>query len=218
MKESTKHGEKETKKINMLITISGTPGAGDTTTSEKLAQELNYKVVHIGEIQKQLAKQRGITPEKLWEEQEKNPKKLEKFNRKLDQKQVTLAQKEDNLILNGKLSALHIQNAKLKIFLDADITERAKRTIMREKIGRRNFAEKVDQKQEYNEPSAEEIKKQEKKIKEREEKETKHWKKIYNFNYIKDKEAYNLVIDTTDKRPEEVVKIIKNKVKKIQDD
>lgn len=201
----------------MIITISGTPGAGDTTTTEMLAQELDYDHIKVGEIQKKIAKKEGLDSEELWEKQEENPEELKDFHKKLDKKQREVAKEREKLIINGKLSAHHIKNADLKIFLDADIKERAKRILMREKIGREEFAKKIDQETGYKEPKEKDLHKKIEEIKKRQEKETDHWEKLYGFNYIKDKEIYDLTIDTTNKKPQEVVKTIKKHVKKIDD-
>ncbi len=202
----------------MIITISGTPGAGDTTTTEQLSQELNYPIIEVGEIARKIAEEKNLDPEGLWEKQEKNPEKLEKFHRSLDQEQKKLAKEKENAIVNGKLSAHHLPKADLKIFLTAEIKERAKRILMREKIGREEYAEKIDEKQEYREPTEQEINKEIKKIKKRENKERKHWKEIYGVDYIKDKDQYDLLIDTTDKKPKETVETIKKQIEKIQND
>lgn len=202
----------------MKITISGTPGAGDTTTTEKLAEKLGYKEISIGEIQKKIAKKQGKTPEELWEKQEKNPEELKKFNQKLDKKQKKIAEKQNNIIINGKLSAHHIPNADLKIFLDADIEERAKRALMRKKQGRKEFAETIDKGKKYKQPKKEKLREKIQEIKKRQNKETQHWEKLYGFNYIKDKDSYDLIIDTTNKKPNKVVKIIEKQIKKIQND
>lgn len=199
----------------MIITISGTPGAGDTTTTELLAQQLGYKTVEIGEIQKKIARKEGLDSEELWEKQEENPHELAEFNKKLDHRQKEIARRKDNLIINGKLSAYHIRKADLKIFLNADIKERAKRTLMREKIGREQFAETVEKEEKYQEPNEEELQKKIKEIRKRQKKETEHWKKIYGFNYIKDKDKYDLIIDTTNKKPMQVVKEIQQQIKKM---
>ena len=40
----------------MIITISGKPGAGDTSLTKDLSKKLNYETIKIGEAVKELAK------------------------------------------------------------------------------------------------------------------------------------------------------------------
>ncbi|MFW5902818.1 MAG: cytidylate kinase family protein [archaeon] len=204
----------------MIITISGTPGAGDTTAADALGKELDYKVIKIGEMCRKLAEEKELEIEGFWKKQEENPKKLEEFNREIDKKQKKIALKQENVVLNGKLSAYHLQNADLKIFLTADIEERAKRVLMRKKIGRKNYADKIDngENEEDEKLKPKEIKKQIERIKKREEKETKYWEKIYGYNYIENKEKYNYILDTTDKKPSEVINQIKEKIKEMENE
>lgn len=200
----------------MIITISGTPGAGDTTITEMLSEEIGYEVVEVGEIYKKLAKEKELDPEELWKEQEKNPEELKEFHKELDERQVKIAKEKKNLILNGKLSAFKVKEADLKIFLTADLEERTRRIAMRNKIGRKEFAEKINKGEEVKEkPTEKEIEKAKEEIKKRQEKEVKHWKKLYGIDYISEKEAYDLIIDTTNRKPREVLEAIKRKSNKI---
>ncbi len=205
----------------MIITISGAPGAGDTTTADMLSKKLGYEVIKVGEIYKKLAKEKNLDPDQLWEKHEKTPEKLKEFHRKLDEKQKEKVEKKKNVIVNGKLSAHHLPNAKLKILLTANLEERAKRIAMRKKIGREKYAKKVDKgekERETKELTRKEIEKQIKKIKKRQEKEKKHWKDIYGFNYLEDREKYDLIVDTTNKKPSEAVEKIKKEIEKIKDE
>jgi len=206
----------------MIITISGAPGAGDTTAADMLGKELNYEVIKVGEIYKELAKDKDLEPDQLWEKQEKNPEKLEEFHKELDQKQKKLAKEKENVVINGKLSAYHVPNADLKILLTADLKERAKRILMRKKIGRKEYAEKVDEKKaredEKKELNQEKLEKQMEKIRKREEKEKKHWGEIYGYKYLENREKYDQIIDTTQKRPSEVVQKIKERIKQVKNE
>jgi len=171
----------------MIITIAGEPGAGDTTVSKIVAEKLQYKLVRIGDLTKQIAKQQGKTINQLWKEQEKDIKQLVEFNKNLDEMQKKIAKEEPNIIFNSRLGAFHNPQADLKVLLIADIETRAKRTANREKT----TPEKAQ-----------------KMIKEREETERKQWRKIYCFDYLMDKDTYDKVIDTTDHTAEEVAEII----------
>ena len=144
----------------MIITISGQPGAGSTTISKLLSKKISYKLVTIGEINKQIAKEQGMTIEQFWKHLEEQPEKLEKFHKQLDEKQKKLA-KEGNIIMNGKLSAFQIPQAKIKILLTAELETRAQRTMQRDKGTIEQAREKITQ---------------------REQMERKDWKQIYGFD------------------------------------
>ncbi len=174
----------------MIITISGEPGAGSTTISKMLAKELGLKLVTVGELHKKIAKEKGLTVEEHWKRIRQDKQKLKEFHQKLDELQKKEAEK-GNVIINGKLSAFQIKNADLKILLTAELKERAKRVAKREKI---NVEEAL------------------KRIKEREEIERKEFKELYGIDYVKDKELYDMIIDTTKLTPEEITKVIKEVV------
>ena len=180
----------------MIITISGQPGAGSTTVSELLSKKTNYKLLTVGEIYKQIAKEKGMTAEEFWEYQEKNPEKQEEFHKELDARQKLLAETETNIIFNGKLSAFQIPRAKIKVLLTADLKTRAERTVKRDNGT---------------------IEEQKQSIKEREEMERKDWKKIYGFDYVADREYYNMIIDTTNLTPEQIVNAVIQQMKTMEE-
>jgi len=180
----------------MRVTIAGEPGAGSTTIAKKLAEKTNYKLITTGEIVKQIAKQQNKTIEQLWQEQDKNPKKEKQFNNKINNQQKKQAKKYKNIIINGKLSAYNNPKAELKILLTADIKTRAQRTAKRD---RRT------------------IKKQQQELEKREEEERKNWKKMYGFDYTKNKNKYDMIIDTTNLTPTKITNAIIKQMKKIQE-
>ena len=180
----------------MQITIAGEPGAGSTTIAKRLAKKLNYKLITTGEIVKQIAKQQNKTIEQLWQKQDKNPKKEKQFNNKINKQQKQQAKKYKNTIINGKLSAYNNPKAELKILLTANLKTRAKRTAKRDNRT---------------------IKKQQQELKKREKEETDNWEKMYKFNYIKDKNKYNMIIDTTNLTPTKITNAIIKQMKKTRE-
>ncbi len=180
----------------MKIAIAGEPGAGSTTIAKRISKKLGYKLITTGEIVKQIAKKEKKTIEELWQEQDKNPKKEKQFNKKIDKQQKQQAKRYKNIVINGKLSAYNNPKAELKILLIADLKTRAKRTAKRD--GRT-------------------IKKQQEELEKREKEERKNWKRMYGFDYIKDKNRYDMIIDTTDLTPTKITNAIIKQIKKIQD-
>ncbi len=176
----------------MIITISGEPGAGSTTIARLLSKKTGYPILTVGEIHKKIAREQGLTVEEHWERLRKDEKKLEEFHKKIDEEQKKEASKHENLIINGKLSAFQIPNAELKVLLIAESRERARRIAGREGISQREALERMA---------------------EREAIERKEWRRMYGFDYVEDKNAYDMIIDSTNMTPEEIVEKIMEVIK-----
>lgn len=163
----------------MRITVSGLPGAGDTSLSEDLARKLRYKTVRVGEAVKDLAKKRGFSIGKEGDASaflgKMGARERDSFNRALDKTQKRRA--NGNCIVNGRVSAFNIPDADLKIFLTADENVRARRVAKRDGISIKNAL---------------------KEIRSREMMEREMFGRMYGFDYAKDLGAYDLVINTSD--------------------
>ncbi len=165
----------------MIITVSGAPGAGDTSLAKDLSKKLNYKLITTGETFKELAKKEGLqvgksgSAIKLWEKQLKNKKEMKKFHKKFDKAQRELALKNKNCIVNARLGAFTIPEADLKIYLTASQKIRVKRVVKRDKISYKKALEEATK---------------------REKIERREVKKMYGFDYAKDLHVYDLIINT----------------------
>jgi predicted cytidylate kinase len=170
----------------MIITISGKAGSGKSTIAEELAKKLKHKHYSIGDLMRQLAKEKNITLIELGKLAEKDPS----IDRQLDQKQIELRNK-GNFVIDGRLTAFFIPNSNLKVFLDCNDQVRAERIL----------------KDNRSDEKSKDINGIIKKIRQREHSERKRYKKLYNIDYY-DKKLYNLVIDTTDLNIKKVVERI----------
>ena len=54
------------------------------------------------------------------------------------------------------------------------------------------------------------------KITQREQMERKDWKQIYGFDYVADKEYYNMIIDVTKLTPEQITEAIIKQMKEVE--
>ncbi len=182
----------------MIITISGTPGSGKSTVAKLIARKLNLKHYSTGDFMREMAKDRGISLEELGE----LAKKDISIDKALDDRQVRLGKEEDDFIIDGRLSFFFIPNS-LKIFLDVDVEEGARRILKDSLQGLR----KEEQINTLNE-AIQKIKKRIKVEKER-------YLKYYKINPY-DKKHYDLRADSThitaDKVAAMIIKFIKKRL------
>jgi len=175
----------------MIITISGKAGSGKSTIARQLAKKLNLKHYSIGDLMRQIAKDRKVSLNKLSKLAEKD----KSIDIALDKKSIDLRE-ENNFVIDGRLTAYFIHYADLKIFLDCNDEVRAER-ILEEK---------------RNDEKSKSIRELIKKIKQREQSERKRYENLYKIDYY-DKNLYNLMIDTTNLSIEEVIEEIMDAVK-----
>jgi len=173
----------------VTITISGTPGSGKSTVAKLLEKKLGLKYIYSGMLFRETAKKHKMNLEEFGKYCEQNPE----IDKEIDNKQLQIL-KKGNVILEGRLAGwlAHLNNIPaFKIMLDADIDTRARRIVKREKGS---------------------IEKRKKEIIEREKSEALRYKKYYNIN-LKDNAIYDKVINTANKKPDEIVEIIVKKIK-----
>ena len=172
------------------ITISGLPGSGTTTVAELLQKKLGWKHVNMGKIFRELAEEHRMKLQEFEEYCEENPQ----IDREIDKKQEKILM-EGNVILESRLAGwiAHIKKIPaLKVWIDCEEEERGKRRINRE--GGDFFEKKRE-------------------MKEREESEKRRYKKFYGID-LDDKSIYDVIIDSTNLKPEEIVKKILDELQK----
>ncbi|MCX8172493.1 MAG: AAA family ATPase [Archaeoglobaceae archaeon] len=112
----------------MKITISGPPGSGKTTVAKILSEKLKIKLISAGEVFRQLAFERGMNLEDFSKFAESNPD----IDILIDKVQREMAEKENDAIVEGRLSAWMIKDADLKVNIFADPEIRYSRIAKRE--------------------------------------------------------------------------------------
>ena len=175
----------------MIITISGTPGSGKTTISRELAKKLGYKHYSVGDFMRELAKEENVTLEEFSKQAEKSVD----IDKKLDEKSSELGKKEDNFVMDTRLGFHFIPNSfKIKLIVDSKIgAERIFRDL-REGESFESVEEAIE------------------KIKTRMNSERKRYAEYYDID-IDDESNFDIVIDTSDKNPEEIFEEILKKIK-----
>lgn len=175
----------------MILTLTGLPGAGKSTIATLLSKKLDMPWYSIGDLRGQMAEERGMTIDQfnaLGEKEDFTDKDVDNF-------QTKLGNTQDNFIMDGRLSWYFIPKS-FKIFLDVDEDHAAERIFHASKEGLRPDEDPYETPQDVR-----------KTIEARLASDQKRYHKYYSVNYL-DRNNYDLVIDTSTKTPEEIVKII----------
>lgn len=114
----------------MRITVSGLPGSGTTSLSRYLAQKHNFTMISAGEVFRQLAKEHNMELARFGDLARQDPA----YDKMIDARQKEIAQQQDNIIVEGRLSGWMVDNADLKIWLYAPIDCRIKRIVFRDQV------------------------------------------------------------------------------------
>ncbi|MAG91889.1 cytidylate kinase [Candidatus Woesearchaeota archaeon] len=176
----------------MRITISGKAGSGKSTVAKQLSEKLNLNHYSIGDLMRMMASEKGLSLVEF----NKLAEKDKSIDLELDNKLKALGKEKDNFVVDGRLAAFFIPNAEIKVFLETDDEVRAERIMkdQREHEKSKDLKEAIDN------------------IRKREESEKKRYQEYYGVDYF-DKKLYNLIVDTTNLKPEEVVEKIMEFVK-----
>ncbi len=174
---------------NLTIVVSGPPGSGSSATSLLLAKRLGLNYFSTGDLFKSYSKQRKNRALDIWKS---NFGKNSRFHEDLDDYQREKA-KKGKIVVCGKLSIFLLKDiSDFKIWIDAPLKVRAERVAKREDI---SMIKAIDQ------------------IKKREKIERREWKRIYKFDYFDSKHLADLIINSSKKSTEEIVKEILKSMK-----
>jgi len=175
----------------MIITISGEAGSGKTTVGKLIAKFLGYNFYSMGDLRGKMATERGMTIDEL----NKLGEKEGWTDKQVDDYQKELGEKEDNFVIEGRLSWNFIPHSK-KIFLYVNPEVGAWRIFLEPRKDEKKV-KTIEEMVMY--------------ISQRRKSDIKRYQKYYRINPYNQKN-YDLVIDTSLKNPEEVRKEILKKV------
>lgn len=173
----------------MKITISGLGGTGKGTVSKILKDKINYRYSSSGELFRQMAKQKNMT---AYEFEEYVTNTLD-IDLEIDKRQKEFGEKNDNFIFDGRLGFYFIPDS-FKIKLVCQDDERYKRLQQRDGG---NIKEII-----INE-------------KKRLDLSLFRYKKLYQIENFLDDKNFDLIVDTTEKTPNEVANEILENIKNL---
>ena len=171
-----------------IISLSGDPASGKGAVSGILKEKLNYGLYRNGEYFRKLAKERNMTLEEFGDYVGKHPE----IDQSIEESAKEYAKDHDNFIIDARLG-FYVVPESFKVYLTVDQDVAAKRAFLDQN---RKDVESYNSVEEYK-----------KALKERFEKENERYLKTYGVKKD-DLNNYDLVVDTTDKTPEDVVDII----------
>jgi cytidylate kinase len=164
----------------MLLTVSGPPGSGKSTTAAGLAEAFGLEHISGGDIFRELAAERGYSPVEFNELAEED----DQIDRDLDRRLYEIAQERDDVLLESRLAGwLAGDEADIRIWLDAPLNIRAERIADREDKAVELAREETDR---------------------REASEAKRYMEYYNID-IHDRTIYDIVYNTARWSPEGVL-------------
>lgn len=127
---SSKASRRSTGKAEPAIILCGLAGSGKSTAARLLSERLGIPHVSAGDLVRQIAKERGLDLITLGRYAEKHPE----FDRKLDRDLLARA-RQGRVIIDGRATAYLARKARvaaLKVFLAVDPKVSAKRVAARD--------------------------------------------------------------------------------------
>jgi len=183
----------------MIISLAGYPGSGKSTVGKLLAKKLEYKKYSMGDLRRAEARERGMT----LEEWNKFGETSEETDIPVDKRLEKLGKEEDNFVIDSRLAWYFVPNS-FKVFLNVDPTVGAKRIYGDIKSG-----DRPEQKQ-YS--SLDEVIQADQ---DRTDSDNRRYDKYYGVKWD-DFDNFDLMLDTSDTSPEEVVEKIIDKMSQKQ--
>lgn len=167
------------------VAISGKSGCGNTTVSTLLSEKLGVKLINY--TFRQLAAEKGLTLPQVIE----NAKNDDSYDIYVDTHQVELA-KAEPCVLGSRLAIWMLKEADLKVYLYASDETRAGRILNREGGDLQKIKEFTAM---------------------RDSEDSRRYQKLYQIDNNK-YEFCDLIIDTANYNPEQIVELILSELKK----
>ena len=171
----------------MLLTVSGPPGSGKSTTAAALADYFDLDHISGGDIFRELAAENDMSLAAFNELAETD----DQIDRDLDRRLYEIARERDDLVLESRLAGwLSSDHADFRFWLDAPLYVRAERVADREDKSAEAARDETE---------------------EREASEALRYQEYYDID-IEDLSIYDLVVNTARWEPEGVVALLASAV------
>jgi cytidylate kinase len=181
---------------HMLITISGLHGTGKSTVGKIVSKKLDLDYYSTGQAFRELAEEKGMSLKEFNKYVEDHPE----IDNTLDEKVIKKAQNQDDIIIDSQIGGYLLKDiADFKILLKCPLEIRVKRMVERDKS---SFKEKLEE------------------TKSRERSEMERFKELYNIDLrdeSKQRELYDIIVNTENLTIKEVVDEILSKINKLND-
>lgn len=179
-----------------IISLAGELASGKGTVSKLLSEELDYTIYRNGEYVRKLARDKGLDITSFNEYLNEHPE----IDRQIEKSAAEYAKEHDHFIIDARLGWYAVPES-FKVYLTIDINEAARRAFYDED---RKSTEKFST-----------IEEQKSDMERRYQMENDRYFKLYGV-HKEDLSNYDLVVDTTYKKPEEVKQKILDEYKKWQ--
>jgi len=173
-----------------IITISGFPGSGKSSTAKGVALRLGYEHFSSGDMFRKMAAERGLSIEEI----NFTAEKQKEIDFEVDKILTEMGKEKNDFVIDSRI-AFHWIPSSFKVFLDLDPRTAAERTFVQiKKEGRTSQAgASID---EVYDNTLKRI-----------ESEQKRYKNLYNID-VTDKTNFDLVVDTDIHNLEEVTDMV----------
>ncbi len=179
----------------MIIAISGPPGSGKTTVAERLAKARGLELVSAGVVFREMAEGFG----KSLADFGRYAQEHHEIDKDLDERIIARVQRRTatgaSIVVDGRLQPWLLPKrgiACFRVLVDAPLAVRAERVAGRE---------------------GKTVKQAKQEVREREKSERVRYSKIYGID-VRDTSAFDVVVDSSDKTPDEIVAILSERVAK----
>ena len=165
----------------MIISFNGDHGSGKSTIAQMVAKELGYPRYYMGQIFRDIAKEKGITLEEL----HKGIVDDAAVDKLVDDYLIKLSKKENDFVVESRTAWYFIPES-VKFYFRVDSKESAKRVFLElQKENQRNEGVELNS-----------IEKVEESLDKRKKMDDERYMKFYGIN-IRDDKNYDLVVNTT---------------------
>ncbi|MFB6114928.1 MAG: (d)CMP kinase [Candidatus Nanohalobium sp.] len=183
------------KKSDTVITIDGPSGAGKGTLAYFISETLELPNYSAGDFFRELAKEKDLTVEELSEQADKET------DMKVDRRTLEKGL-EENCVIESRISSWVLGGySDFKIYVTADLGERARRVYQDLEVDAREVEEGAS--------TIEEVKE---KIRKRDRDNKERYREYYGID-VEDLEIYDLIIDNTDMDIKEQQELVKKALK-----